>query len=158
MIADSRITLELLNTDGKLGILPLALAGGRKCRGRDFARAEQLSNQVLTNAQASFGDRMLHLSILHAAGRTNFQSFLKETQQKALQHPVYIGELAAWLNQFGFASEALTWLQRCLAKSQPGIDPAGAGGFLRGAQEMEGVGDLWKRNIGLARIISGLPC
>ena len=54
---------------------------------------------------------MLHLTILHAAGRTNFQSFLKETQQKALEHPVYVGELAAWLNQFGYASQALTWLQ-----------------------------------------------
>jgi hypothetical protein len=27
-----------------------------------------------------------------------------------LQHPAYIGELAAWLNQFGLASEAFTWL------------------------------------------------
>lgn len=53
---------------------------------------------------------MLHLYILRATGWTNFQSFLKETQQKALQHPAYIGELAAWLNQFGLASEAFTWL------------------------------------------------
>jgi Flp pilus assembly protein TadD len=110
MVSDSRITLELLNTDGKLGILPLRSLVAESVARRDFARAEQLSQQVLTNARASFGDRMLHLSILHAAGRTNFQRFLKETQQKAVQHPVYIGELAAWLNQFGFASEALTWL------------------------------------------------
>jgi hypothetical protein len=111
VIADSRITLELLNTDGKLGILPLRSLVAESAAARDFARAERLSNQVLTNAQGSFGDRMLHLSILHAAGQTNFQGFLKETQQKALQHPVYIGELAGWLNQFGFASNALTWLQ-----------------------------------------------
>ena len=110
VIADSRITLELLNTNGKLGILPLRSLVAESIAGRDFARAERLSSQVLTNAQASFGDRMLHLSILHAAGRTNFQSYLKETQQKALQSPVYVGELAAWLNQHGFASETLTWL------------------------------------------------
>jgi Flp pilus assembly protein TadD len=54
---------------------------------------------------------MVHLAILHAAGRTNFQTFLRETQQKALEHPVFVGELAAWLNQFGYASQALTWLQ-----------------------------------------------
>jgi Flp pilus assembly protein TadD len=100
----------LLNTNGKLGILPLRSLVAESIAGRDFARAERLSSQVLTNAQASFGDRMLHLSILHAAGRTNFQSYLKETQQKALQSPVYVGELAAWLNQHGFAAEALTWL------------------------------------------------
>jgi Flp pilus assembly protein TadD len=110
IVTDSRITLELLNTDGKLGILPLRSLVAESAAARDFARAERLSDQVLTNAQASFGDRMLHLSILRAAGRTNFQSFLKETQQKALPHAAYIGELAAWLNQHGFAPEALAWL------------------------------------------------
>jgi Flp pilus assembly protein TadD len=110
VIRDSRITLELLNTDGKLGILPLRSLVAESLATRDLDRAERLSSQVLTNAQAAFGDRMLHLYILRAAGRTNFQSFLKETQQKALQHPAYIGELAAWLNQFGLASEAFTWL------------------------------------------------
>jgi Flp pilus assembly protein TadD len=111
IVTDSRITLELLNTDGKLGILPLRTLVAESTAARDFARAERLSNQVLTNARASFGDRILHLSILHAAGRTNFQSFLNETQQKALQHPVYIGELAGWLNQSGLAADALTWLR-----------------------------------------------
>jgi Flp pilus assembly protein TadD len=111
VVTDSRITLQLLNTDGKLGILPLRSLVAESAAARDFTQAERLSSQVLTNAQASFGDRMLHLTILHAAGRTNFQSFLKEMQQKSLEHPFYIGELAAWLNQFGYASQALTWLQ-----------------------------------------------
>ena len=110
IVTDSRITLQLLNTDGKLGILPLRSLVAESAAARDFARAEQLSSQVLTNAQASFGDRMLHLTLLHVAGRTNLQSFLKETQQKALEYPAYVGELAAWLNQFGYASQALTWL------------------------------------------------
>jgi Flp pilus assembly protein TadD len=110
VIADSRITLELLNTDGKLGILPLRSLIAESAAMRDFDRAERLSQQVLTNAQSSFGDRMLHLSILRAAGRTNFHSFLKDTEQKAAEHPVCIGELAAWLNQSGFAAEALSWV------------------------------------------------
>jgi len=111
IVADSRITLELLNADGKLGMLPLRSLVAESAVARDFARAERLSNQLLTNAQASFSDRMVHLSILHASKGTNFRSFLKETQEKASQQPVYIGELAAWLNQRGFASDALTWLQ-----------------------------------------------
>jgi predicted Zn-dependent protease len=111
VVTDSRITLQLLNTDGKLGILPLRSLVAESAAAGDFDRAERLSSQVLANAQASFGDRMLHLTILHTAGRTNFQSFLKETQQKALEHPAYVGELAAWLNQHGYASQALTWLQ-----------------------------------------------
>jgi Flp pilus assembly protein TadD len=110
VVSDSRITLELLNADGKLGILPLRSLVAESVADRDFARAERLSNKVLNNAESSFGDRMLHLSILHAGGQTNFQSFLKELQQKAAQNPVHVGELASWLNQSGHASEALTWL------------------------------------------------
>jgi predicted Zn-dependent protease len=110
VVSDSRITLELLNADGKLGILPLRSLVAESVAARDLARAERLSDQVLTNAESSFGDRMLHLSILHAGGQRNFQSFLKELQPKAAQNPVYVGELASWLNQSGFASEALTWL------------------------------------------------
>ena len=101
------------------------------------------SSQVLTNAEASFGDRMLHLSILHAAGRTNFQGFLKETQQKALAasglrwrtgglaQPVWVRLRSAGLAP-GTAPPGL----------QPGVDSAGAGRFLRGAAAMERTGDL----------------
>jgi Flp pilus assembly protein TadD len=110
VVADARATLELLNTDGKLGILPLRSLVAESTAARDFARAERLSSQLLTNAQATFDDRMFHLSILHAAGRTSVQGFLQDTEQKALQYPLYMGELAAWLNQSGFASNALAWL------------------------------------------------
>jgi len=54
---------------------------------------------------------MLHLAILHAAGRTNFPSFLKDLQQKALEHPACVGSLASWLNHYGLASHALSWLR-----------------------------------------------
>ena len=43
VIADSRITLELLNTDGKLGILPLRSLVAESVTEHDFTRAEQLS-------------------------------------------------------------------------------------------------------------------
>jgi Flp pilus assembly protein TadD len=111
LVTDSRITLELLNADGKLGILPLRSLVAESVALRDFARAERLSSQVLTNSRVSFGDRMLHLSILRANRQTNFQAFLKDMQQKSEQNPIYVGELTTWMNQFGFASDALSWLQ-----------------------------------------------
>lgn len=111
VIRDSRMTLELLNTDGKLGILPMRSLVAESIASREYARAEQISSQILTNTQATFGDRLLHLTILHNAARTNFQDCLKETQQKAMERPVYIGELASWLNQYGFSSQSITWLR-----------------------------------------------
>ena len=111
IVTDSRVTLELLNADGKLGILPLRSLVAESANGRDFARAEKLSDQILANPRATFGDRMLHLSILRAAGRTNFQAFLADTKQKALQHPALVGQLISWLNQSGYAADALKWGQ-----------------------------------------------
>ena len=111
VIRDSRMTLELLNTDGKLGILPMRSLVAESIASQQYARAEQISSQIITNTQATFGDRLLHLTILHNAARTNFQDFLKETQQKAMERPVYIGELASWLNQYGFSSRSITWLR-----------------------------------------------
>lgn len=111
IIADARTTLEALGTEGKLGLLPLRSLVAESMLRQDFDRAERLSSVLLTNTQASFDDRMLHLAILHAAHRTYFQAFLNDTEQRASQNPIYIGELATWLNQFGYATEALAWLQ-----------------------------------------------
>jgi Flp pilus assembly protein TadD len=111
LIADARTTLETLDAGGKLGLLPLRSLVAESMARQDFDRAEQLSSNLMTNSQALFGDRMLHLAILHAARRPNFQAFLKDTEQRASQNPVYIGELGTWLNQFGYATESLAWLQ-----------------------------------------------
>jgi tetratricopeptide (TPR) repeat protein len=109
IVSDSRITLELLNADGKLGLLPLRSLVAESAATGDFVRAERFSRQVLRNTHSAFSDRMVHLSILHKAGNTNFMGFLKDLQQKAAHEPYYVGQLANWMNQAGFASEALAW-------------------------------------------------
>jgi len=95
VIADSRTTLELLRTDRQLGLLAQRSLVAESIGRRDFERAENLSSQVLTNAQCSFSDRILHLAVLNAARRTNFQAFLAETEQQARENFFYAGEPAA---------------------------------------------------------------
>ena len=111
LIKDSRTTLELLQTDRQVGLVALRSLVAESAARRDFKRAEQLSSQLLSNTQAAFSDTVVHLALLQANAGTNFATFLREAEQKAMQHPFYIGELAAWLNQFGFASDSLAWLR-----------------------------------------------
>jgi Flp pilus assembly protein TadD len=109
-VTDSRITLELLNADGRLGIMPLRSLVAESLARKEFDRAERLSNQILTNAESTFGDQMLHLVILNAAQRPGFSTALTQTETNALRNPAFIGELAAWLNRAGLADESLKWL------------------------------------------------
>ena len=66
LITDSRTTLELLRTDRRLGLLAARALVAESAARREFARAEALSQQVLTNQDASFSDRIVHLAILNA--------------------------------------------------------------------------------------------
>ncbi len=110
IINDSRTTLELLRTDRSVGLLALRSLVAESVDHHELDRAETLSSQVLTNAQASFSDRILHLAILKASKSDKLADFLKETQAKASQNVMAIGELAAWMNSSGHAGEALDWL------------------------------------------------
>ena len=110
LIADSRTTLELLRTDRQLGLLATRSLVGESIARGEFGRAETFSQQILTNQQVSFSDRIVHLAILNAGKSPRFETFLGETKKHAEENPFYVGELASWLNRFGFAQAALDWL------------------------------------------------
>jgi tetratricopeptide (TPR) repeat protein len=110
LIGDSRTTLELLRTDRRLGLLAArSLVAESAARG-DYGRAETISQQILTNQQASFSDRIVHLAILNVEKSPRFQTFLGETKKSAEENPFYVGELASWMNRYGFAQQALDWV------------------------------------------------
>ena len=110
IITDSRTTLELLRTDRQLGLLATRSLVAESIGQRDFEGAEILSRQVLTNAQSSFSDRILHLAILNAKHSANFQAFLGETEQIAKENFFEAGELASWMNTSGYAQQSRDWL------------------------------------------------
>ena len=110
LITDSRTTLELLSTDRQLGLLAARSLVAESIAHRDFARAEMLSDQILTNRQVSFSDRVVHLAVLNAEKSPSLKTFLGETQKHAEENPFYVGELASWMNHYGFAQDGLNWL------------------------------------------------
>jgi Flp pilus assembly protein TadD len=110
IITDSRTTLELLMNDRQVGLLATRSLIAESIDQGDYNRAENLSLLLLKNARSSFNDRILHLVILNTSHKTNFTSFLKETEQKAKDNPAYIGELTAWMTTAGMAQPALDWL------------------------------------------------
>jgi tetratricopeptide (TPR) repeat protein len=110
VVQDSLAALEMLRSDRSVGLLALrSLVVESFARG-DLEHAELLSSQVLTNAQASARDRVLHLNILKAGKRPGLRSFLQETQEQAGKNAPAIGAVAAWMTSSGYAREAIDWL------------------------------------------------
>lgn len=110
IIADARTVLELLRTDRSVGLVALRSLVADSLNRREFARAEEFSQQVLVNTQSAFSDRIVHLAILHAAKSDKLEEFLKETQVKAGRNVKALGEVAAWMNGAGRSREVLDWL------------------------------------------------
>ena len=111
LITDSRTTLELLRTDRQLGLLATRSLVGESVARREYARAEEFSQQILTNKQATFSDRIVHLAILNIEKSPRFTAFLGETKKSAEENPFYVGELLSWMNRSGYAQSALDWVK-----------------------------------------------
>lgn len=110
IITDSRTTLELLRTDTRLGLLATRSLVAESIGRGDYKRAEQLSSQILTNAQATFSDRILHLAILNAEHSPRLTEYLASTEERARSDASLVGDLASWMNTAGFAQQSQTWL------------------------------------------------
>ena len=116
LITDSRTTLELLRTDRQLGLLATRSLVGEGVARREYARAEAFSQQILTNQQATFSDRIVHLAILNIEKSPRFATFLAETKKAAEENPFYVGELVSWMNRSEYAQPALDWVNGLPAK------------------------------------------
>ncbi|MGA2854553.1 MAG: hypothetical protein ABSE90_10550 [Verrucomicrobiota bacterium] len=124
LIKDSRTTLELLRTDRQLGLLATRSLVAESAALGDYGRAETISQQILTNKQASFSDRIVHLAILNVEKSPRFQTFLGETKKSAEENPFYVGELASWMNRCGLAQQALDWVNGLPARlNKQGVVP-----------------------------------
>ena len=111
LITDSRTTLELLATDGQIGLLAQRTLVAESIARHEFARAETLSQEILTNQQVSFGDRMVHLTILKVDKSPRFETYLEELKKYSETNPVYLGEMGSWMNRFGYPQATLDWLK-----------------------------------------------
>ena len=161
VVADSRITLELLNTDGKLGILPLRSLVAESTAARDI-RQGRAAFQPGAHQCAGLVRRP-DAPPVHSACRGRGRTFRASSRTRSRKHCSTRFTLGSWPAgsiSLVLPPMRLTWLQETAAPGfQPGIDPAGAGRFLRRPREMEG---RWRptsrENIGLGRIISGSQC
>jgi predicted Zn-dependent protease len=76
---------------------------------REFAEAAQYSTLLLNGTNAAFGDRVEHLSVLHGAKSSDFDSFLSTIQRQATTNAIAAADVVSRMIALGLAAEAITW-------------------------------------------------
>jgi tetratricopeptide (TPR) repeat protein len=100
-------TLERLSDDPGLrkdALRHLAMAA---VRNNDFAAAETFSKELQTDPKANFEDRILHLSVLQAAGRLEFADYLASVKTEAESAPEKIPIVSGWMTSHQLVGDAL---------------------------------------------------
>jgi tetratricopeptide (TPR) repeat protein len=76
-----------------------------------FTDAVALSSRLQQSTQATFSDRILHLSVLGTARDPGLDSALEQTQAESTNSPQRVFELGRWMLGAGRAQQAIGWIQ-----------------------------------------------
>lgn len=76
---------------------------------KQFAEGERFSAILLRATNATFGDKLEHLTILHGAKSPAFDSFLKTTEGEAATNALHASDLVTRMTVLGMAAEAIAW-------------------------------------------------
>jgi len=110
--------LTALALDPVLGQHALRSLAAEALRKRRLPEAEALSQQLLALPQATFEDRLQHLTILHEANQVELPARIEQAQQLASSNAPQVALMAVWLNTHRRAPEALAWLKTLPAKTR----------------------------------------
>jgi hypothetical protein len=130
--AEARAKLEQFRTDANLGLPALRSLVADRLLHDDASGALNFSTQLLANAQANLNDRLQHLGILKRLQSPNLTNQLNALQRDAATNAAMAAQTASWMEENGFLSETIHWLNTLPAniKTQPPVRLALVDGYL----------------------------
>ena len=108
--AEARVTLKQFSSDTNLGPPALRSLVADGLLHGDTSGALNYSTQLLANAQANLNDRLQHLGILKRLQISALTNQLSALQRNAVTNAPMAAQIAAWMEQNGFQSETVRWL------------------------------------------------
>ncbi|MEY4387751.1 MAG: hypothetical protein RLY20_3034 [Verrucomicrobiota bacterium] len=85
---------------------------------KQYDKAVTLARELTSMTNATFADELLLLSIMHQAGRPDYDATLAAMETKAAASPDQIRSLANWLASSKQSTRALQWLTNLPANTQ----------------------------------------
>lgn len=111
--AKARATLQSFATDTNLAPLALRSLIADALKNKRFTNAELFCNSLLARPDATFADRLQQLTILHEAGRKEFDPALASLRRDVGTNAPAVWSLANWMNRNGLAAQTRQWLVAC---------------------------------------------
>jgi predicted Zn-dependent protease len=122
--AAAHAELERMQTDPRWGANAARALIAHHLARRQFVEAQQYSAQLLATTNASFSDKLQHLTILRGAKDPSFDSTLVSMQREAGTNAVYVGDLMARMTALGLGSDALAWSETFPSSLRKGMPVA----------------------------------
>lgn len=110
LVDDARRELAVFITDPDLGPHALRSLTADNLVRQQPAEAVTLSRRLLSLPQATFDDRLQHLTVLRAAGSSELSEWVVRLEIEAATNVVKTTRLVSWLNANDSAREAIHWL------------------------------------------------
>jgi predicted Zn-dependent protease len=135
---EARAKLEQFRADTNLGLPALRSLIADRLLHDDAAGALNFSTQLLANAQANLNDRLQHIGILKRLQSPALTDQLNALQRDAATNAPMAAQTASWMEDNGFLSETVPWLNTLPAniKTQPPVRLALADGYLNATNWM----------------------
>jgi len=129
---EARAKLKQFSSDANLGLPALRSLVADHLLHDDASGALDYSTQLLTNAQANLNDRLQHPGILKRLQSPELTNQLNALQRDAATNAVLAAQTASWMEENGFQSEAVRWLNTLPAnvQTQPPVRLALVDGYL----------------------------
>jgi predicted Zn-dependent protease len=115
---EARAKLEQFRTDTNLCLPALRSLIADRLMHDDVAGALNFSTQLLANAQAALNDRLQHLGILKRLQSPALTAQLNALQRDAATNAAMAAQTASWMEENGFLSETVRWLNTLPANIQ----------------------------------------
>jgi hypothetical protein len=108
--AEARMQLEQYRNDADLGLLALRSLQTDRLSRNDTPAALTYSTQILANAHANFGDRIVHLTILKQMRSPALAAQLESLQRESTTNALCIAQLSDWMQSNGYGKQEISWL------------------------------------------------
>jgi len=134
MAADARATLKQFSSDANLGPPALRSLIADRLLHDDASGALDYSKQLLAGPQAGLNDRLQHLGILKHLHSPELAGQLNALQENSTTNALMTAQVATWMADNGYLTEATAWLNRLPAglQTQPPVRLALADCYLAG--------------------------
>lgn len=111
VVESARHSLEEVPANSPLHLTSIRYLAADAVAHKSLERALFFSQEIVTDTNANFGDKLSHLKLLRDAGNTGYEAWRSSVTKEAVTSPEKVFALSHWIQLQDSPEKAITWLQ-----------------------------------------------